>query len=186
MIHSKLTIFRRPWLRRLFTIASAISLLLCLATLVLWTRSYSSEDALKFRRWQVSSLRGAIAFCWGDGLNVEPAFETKAVTSFRGIIGQLIDLSDIGYMKDHSFIYGCGFAVATFNRNTVYHIFACPLWIPAILFAIAPTYWFFAPHRRRVKRAKLGLCPTCGYDLRATPDRCPECGETISDQRGLN
>src|SRR3954471_20038029 len=56
-----------------------------------------------------------------------------------------------------------------------------PLWLPALLFAIAPIYWLlFAPHRRRAKRAKLGLCPTCGYDLRASPDRCPECGRVAA------
>ncbi len=51
-----------------------------------------------------------------------------------------------------------------------------PLWIPTVLFA-AMFWWSFLPLRRRRKRKKLSLCLKCGYDLRGSKDRCPECGK---------
>ena len=50
-----------------------------------------------------------------------------------------------------------------------------PFWAIVPTLAILPAIWLAVsppPHLRH----KPGLCQKCGYDLRATPERCPECG----------
>jgi hypothetical protein len=56
------------------------------------------------------------------------------------------------------------------------------------LFAIVITAGLFATslalsrkETRAEARMNMGLCPKCGYDLRASNDRCPECGTPIPE-----
>jgi hypothetical protein len=37
--------------------------------------------------------------------------------------------------------------------------------------------------KTRQRRPTAGLCAACGYDLRATPEQCPECGAVPGDCR---
>jgi hypothetical protein len=54
-----------------------------------------------------------------------------------------------------------------------------PLWLVALTFLAGGVPGLLALRRRL--RPAAGLCPACGYDLRATPDRCPECGTAAGD-----
>jgi hypothetical protein len=53
-----------------------------------------------------------------------------------------------------------------------------PHWFLLAAASLPPALWLtrWRRERRGRARAALGLCRRCGYDVRATPERCPECG----------
>jgi len=66
---------------------------------------------------------------------------------------------------------------------TDFRILVVPHWFLGLLFALP-----FACRRwsRRRPPPAAHLCPACHYDLRATPDRCPECGTIPTTRRDTN
>lgn len=66
-----------------------------------------------------------------------------------------------------------------YGLTTVYSAMGIPCWMLASALGFLPTLTA-AIRLWRIARvqSRPGLCATCGYDMRATPDRCPECGTT--------
>ena len=67
-------------------------------------------------------------------------------------------------------------ALVPFTTYTV------PWYYPLPLLLVLPALWAVLWMRRRSRPP--GTCPVCGYDLRATPERCPECG-AVRAQAGV-
>jgi hypothetical protein len=54
-----------------------------------------------------------------------------------------------------------------------------PYWFLLLGSALAPGRWLWLRARDR-RRLSGNKCGQCGYDLRASPERCPECGTTAT------
>lgn len=61
------------------------------------------------------------------------------------------------------------------GQAMTYFTLTVSLGYPLLLALPLPARWLARRLRARRVRGD-GLCAACGYDLRATPDRCPECG----------
>ena len=137
--------------RRTLNLLTGASLLLCAAVVVLWVMSYTAAADARRLRLHVAA-RG-------------------------GLYLHTIDLR-------------AGALEYTFYRRTApppargayagaRHA-SLPLGVPGVIL-LGVIFLLVRRHRKLRLRSRMGVCHSCGYDLRATPGRCPECGAGAVD-----
>jgi len=84
------------------------------------------------------------------------------------------EFEKVGFEDADAEWHVAGFAASntTWYDGSTGRQFVVPFWFIAALTALIIS----AALGLRPKKHRRGLCSSCGYDLRATPHRCPECG----------
>jgi hypothetical protein len=168
--------------RILLNVVTVLSLLLCLAAITLWIRGRTQLDDLSiYRPLRYINFRSVEGRFQLDFWSASAPFWGRSIELGGGDLAQL----RYGHLP-FSWEVG-GFAYGgTVEQHGVIVVtgreFAGPAWFVVLALAGLPAVRLrgAVKRRRARKRAFRGLCPSCGYDLRATPDRCPECGASPS------
>lgn len=179
-------------IRRLLLLASAISLVLCAAIVVLWARSLSGIQQVtvyKARRYSASLDHGRFSiqrctcaqiFTGEDGPLVVP---TVYSLGWKVILGTRI-VDHNGECDDPSdpAVDRAGIVYRRPSEEARDEVIAGPVW-PIVLLTGMPAMILLARRMRKL-RVRPGRCRVCGYDLRASPERCPECGKLVIQTGG--
>jgi hypothetical protein len=187
--------------RRVLNVLTALSLLLCMAVCVLWVLSkgvvvwasavgpeaafnaWSSHGCCVLQRADVPLEMGPSHYRLHGGAENAQVWAAMVPQPYgmlfwewTGLIRAVTRVPWHEGPASASPGFGAGF--------TTYQASARTLWVPYWLLA-ATTAWLPGRRavkawrtRRRIRRLRAGLCPGCGYDVRATPGQCPECGES--------
>jgi hypothetical protein len=192
-------------MRRLLIGGAMVALLvMCLATAGLWIRSHVRVDVAHrtdmwrqgenwyWRDGSVRSERGALMLSIGGCLVSSPRFaETwsakpgeRSMRAYKpGEMGPGRPFPENLWFDFFRRVRSP--PIGSYSGPEVIYVdlFSCwiPYWPIVLLTGLPPAVWLM--RRRRVKRRRrAGQCVHCGYDLRETPDRCPECGQLAGER----
>jgi hypothetical protein len=205
---------------RSFNLLVAVSLVLCLTSIVLWARSYRGAERFSRTQLTIADATKTAArthhLQWSQGLvqfwiqyqmrdNTEPYIAFLDSKNVPVVPNDLLPLNtgpmtpelarahwSYSYLRYGAAYYGESVEPASFLNRRGFNSWdsiwyngastggerrgwSIPAWLLSGVFAVLPAIWIFGIYSRR--RNKLaGICVVCNYDLRASPDRCPECG----------
>lgn len=176
-------------------IAAAILSLATIALLSLWLRGHRVGDATWFtaQRWHGRELSREQLGVWtGAG---------RFVVTFDLMKTRIDDDWEFGewkklYVTERRIRHGTIARAHIPGEHLVYFMgiggqrltlpsgrrawsISVPIWMLAIVTAIWPVLRLRQSFRRW-SRSRRGLCEACGYDLRASGAKCPECGAANS------
>ena len=183
--------------RRLFIVVAAVSLLLS----AMWVGSYR----ISFEIERTHRFHSASHFqCEADRLRIDDGiiYINRFITyAPKDIPDEESDLKTDGYYYSVARAYPADYSTVTYyplggwnwhglgwqrrpmrfadGELQISQSIFSPLWFLAVLITI-PIGIVFVARRRESRNRHLNnepRCRNCDYDLRATPDRCPECGE---------
>jgi hypothetical protein len=187
--------------RWLLNAVTLVSVVLCGAFAWLWVRGHRVAEEVEWRRSDAArrantmyragnSCGRVVLLRYSNVIDqqfVYDSFERRS--PFRGWRLNRREPSprvDIGGGDALRRWEGLGFGYLTYKINPPdycnhVHAVVVPHWFLVLVTAWLPAAGAVKAARRlgawrRERRGRLGLCPTCGYDLRATPGKCPECG----------
>jgi len=182
-------------IRRLFNIAAATSLLLCVGAMVVWACSFWSGGFGGLHQGIYSAGQYTIGTRANTlFLHLQPYPRAFVVSTTVG--GKTVAASSpvpimgndtlISRRHSASFLHGVSWSEEFISipmsagpptRQVVWREIEVSFWLACALLALPPVLWMAHRSRRRPDRG--GVCPRCGYDLCASRDRCPECGTPV-------
>jgi hypothetical protein len=197
--------------RRLLIIAAGVSLVLCVAAAALMVRSAFARNLIEVRLFagadtrysaRLNSWRGSaiLTIVHRFRTDKEPMAEWLEAPSDPWIEHWSYPRGSVDeqYAQDASTLnWHFGFAARRLAGMmssssggrpmlaTRFRIYAAPWWVFVVVTAILPGA-MLVRHRKIRRRARTGQCIDCGYDLRASPDRCPECGAPATAKQAFN